>query len=392
MKKGFKFLHKMEVIIDKNKDDIVSPIIKKDEHIFTFPGKWIDENLDYPTLFNNFIYILDYFDLDMNMSGLASINKESIFERYVFSMNKTNYVSGFVFRGNETYNNLSFISYVNYLKQVHNIEIEDMIEWFFNEYIFKEFNISNFNISLSTDKKYINRCKVLFPEFDGILKKYRIFTEHKTISNELLEATKEAIKIDDCPSLIRDKYLIVNKENDDIKNILFLLFCDQSHISYINENLNSSTFAKLIIKHQVSIHDFDDRDFQLKPVDYLLDKGIIYLEDDILKIKPEVLAVCKYLYDNNFIRNHNYDIEKEFVSRGYLLPYSKLFAPEEADYLNYNLNNSKFGDALALSNKYRHVDVTTENEQQIYNDYLIGLRMLILIIVKINDELCEFET
>lgn len=386
---GFTFTHKIEIIIDKNKNDIVNPIFNKDECVFTFPGKWIDEHLDYPTLFNNFIYILNYFDIDMNMLGLANINNEGVFERHVFNMNKTNYVTGFAFKSTEAYNLLSFNSYVNYLKQFHNIDIEDLIEWFFNEYLHKEFNITNFNISLSTDKKYINRCKVLFPEFDGILKKYRIYTEFKIINNELLEVTKEAIKIADCPSLIKDKYLIINKENNEFNNILHLLFSDQSHITYINDKLNSSTFSKLILEHQVNIHDFDKRDFQLQPVNYLLDKGIIYLEDDIIKIQPDILAICKYLYDNNFIRNHNYVVEKDFVSKGYLLPYSKLFAPDEADYLNYNLNNSKFGDARALSNKYRHVDTTIENEQQIYNDYLIGLRMLILIIIKINDELCE---
>ena len=78
---------------------------------------------------------------------------------------------------------LSFNAYVNYLKEIHNIEIEDIIEWYFNKYLVEEYDIFNFSVSLSTDKKYINRCKVLFPEFDGILKKYRLFTEYKTINN-----------------------------------------------------------------------------------------------------------------------------------------------------------------------------------------------------------------
>lgn len=109
----------------------------------------------------------------MNITELANINNESVFERHIFNMIKTNYVTGFAFKGSEAYKCLSFNSYINYLKQVHNVDIEDMIEWFFNEYLLKEFNVSNFNLSLSTDKRYINRCKVLFPEFDGILKKYR---------------------------------------------------------------------------------------------------------------------------------------------------------------------------------------------------------------------------
>jgi len=114
----------------------------------------------------------------------------------------------------------------------------------------------------------------------------------------------------------------------------------------------------------------------------------LYIERGILKIDRVTLGICKLLFDNNFIRNHDHNIEKEFIKKGYLIPCSKLFSPAEANYLNYNLNNSKYGDGRALSNKYRHGDVTQEDEKIIYTDYLIGLRMLILIIVKINDELC----
>ena len=204
-KQGSTFVHKIGIIIDRNEDDIVEPVTIDGEYTFTFPGKWFDENLDYPTLMNNFIYIFNYFDHEMNITGLANINHESVFERHIFNMIKTNYATGFVFKSIEVRNCLSFNSYVKYLKEIHNIDIENIIEWFFNDYLLNEYNISNFNISLSTDKKYINRCKVLFPEFDGVLKKYRIYSEYKKISNELLEATKEAIKIDDCPSWIREQ-------------------------------------------------------------------------------------------------------------------------------------------------------------------------------------------
>lgn len=327
--------------------------------------------------------------MDMNFNDLAISNNEGIFDRFIFRRNKTNYVSGFVFKHNEAYKHLSFHSYINYLKQKHNIDIEDVIEWFFNEYLFNEFGVSNYKINLSTDKKYINRCKSLFPEFDSILKKYRLFIEFKNISNELLIETKEFYKIDECPSLIKDKYLVLNRQNSDIKSILNLLFSDQSHITYINDNLHDSNFAKLILKNKVKISDFEDREYQLRCINFLIDKNIIYINsENILEINREILAVCKYLFDHNFLKNHHSEVEQNFIDKGYLLPCTRLFAPDEADYLNYYLNNSKFGDAKALSNKYRHSDTTLEDENQIYNDYLLGLRMLILIMIKINDELC----
>ena len=205
----------------------------------------------------------------------------------------------------------------------------------------------------------------------------------------MLNETKEFYKIDDCPSFINDKYLVLNRQNNDIIQIINLLFSDQSHITYINENLHDSNFAKLILKNKVKIDDFKNHHYQLECVNFLIDKKVIHINNqNVLEINNEMLAICKYLFDKNFLKNHHSEVERDFIKKGYLLPCSKLLAPNESDYLNYNLNNSKFGDAKALSNKYRHSDTTLEDERQIYNDYLTGLRMLILIMIKINDELC----
>lgn len=375
----------IEIRIDKNKKDVVAPIFNNGNLIITLPGKWIDENLDYPTLLNNFIYVFGYFDMDMNMSGLASTNYEDILESCFNRINKHSYETGSDFKKKELIKNETFTCYFDYLIKTHNIYIEDIIEWFFKEYLQEEFHIFNFSITLSKDEKYINRCKSLFPEIDGVLKKYRVYIEHGYINNEILDATKESFKIDDCPSLIDDKYLIINKGNEEIIEMLNFLFNDQSGIAYINDNLNESTFVELISKHCVSIQDL--KDYQTC-INKLVDNKIIFLEKDIIKINQDALFLCEHLYAYNYIRYHSTEIENDFIKSGYLTPYSKLFAPEEANYLNYNLNNSKYGDAKALSNKYRHSNVTDESEDEIRDDYLIGLRMMILIIVKINDDLC----
>jgi len=260
---GFTIDYGIKIIIDPNLENPVPMIMEGNIKKYIFPGKWFDQNLDYPTLLNNFIYIFNYFDSDLNIKGLANQNIEGIFQRVLFKNSTTSYGTGLVFQSNEFYNYLSFGHYINYLKQKHNIDIEDIIEWFFNEYLPKEFNILNFNVSLSTDKKYINRCKVLFPEFDSILKKYGLYSEYKYINNNLMNASKERFKVEDCPSMIETKYLIINKENNDILKILNLLFSDQSHISYIDNTLNERTFAELLIKHKIKITYFKKRRYQL---------------------------------------------------------------------------------------------------------------------------------
>jgi len=70
-----------------------------------------------------------------------------------------------------------------------------------------------------------------------------------------------------------------------------------------------------------------------------------------------------------------------------------LFTKLETDYFNYFLNNSEFGNALALRNEYLHggkkgKDVNGDIHK---NNYFILLRIVILIIIKINDDLCIYE-
>ena len=55
--------------------------------------------------------------------------------------------------------------------------------------------------------------------------------------------------------------------------------------------------------------------------------------------------------------------------------------------MNYILNRSEFGNSLDLRNKYIHGTHSTDEKVQ-KNDYIELLKLMILIIVKINEEFC----
>ena len=64
-----------------------------------------------------------------------------------------------------------------------------------------------------------------------------------------------------------------------------------------------------------------------------------------------------------------------------------MFTNDEQDYLNYHLNNSDFGNSLALRNRYVHGSQSNDDKLHKEN-YFIFLKIVIIIIVKINDDLC----
>ena len=67
---------------------------------------------------------------------------------------------------------------------------------------------------------------------------------------------------------------------------------------------------------------------------------------------------------------------------------STLFSKPEQNYLNYFLNKSEFNNSLDLRNKYSHGTQPFGNEEVHHSNYIIFLKLFILIIIKINDELC----
>lgn len=69
---------------------------------------------------------------------------------------------------------------------------------------------------------------------------------------------------------------------------------------------------------------------------------------------------------------------------------SSLFSNPECDYINYYLNKSSFNNGLDLRNMYSHgTQPSGEESENIHkSNYIIFLRLFILIIIKINDEFC----
>ena len=65
-----------------------------------------------------------------------------------------------------------------------------------------------------------------------------------------------------------------------------------------------------------------------------------------------------------------------------------LFSRPEQDYLNFMLNKAEFSNGFDLRNRYIH-DTCTLNEEMQQQDYLELLKIMTLITIKINEELCK---
>lgn len=68
---------------------------------------------------------------------------------------------------------------------------------------------------------------------------------------------------------------------------------------------------------------------------------------------------------------------------------SSLLSKPEQEYINYTLNKSQFNNGLDLRNRYSHTQPkSAENDKTHEYNYMIFLRLLILFVIKINDDFC----
>lgn len=354
-----------------------------------YSAKWIKENLDYPTLLNNFIYLFGYTDLQFRSLHVSRESQMSIIEKVLGIKGRKEYPTGIAFQQIQMLAQLQMIGYCNELEK-YNIFLEDIIEWFFCNYLEEEFNVKGFCFNKSSHTvSYLEKCRNIAAEFDNILKRFKIYCEDGEIDDELLHISTEHIFIKDIPSMLSNKYIYPC--GNDYQTISNLLFSDQSIIHYLPKLSNNyNSFYCLLEKENVYYDMFED--YQIPSIDWLMDHNIIKI-DNKKRIMPywEKIKILNELYQHDVVcfsyMKKYQSIIMELNKMGLVQFSSSLFSRPEQDYYNYLFNKSEFDNGLDIRNSYTH-GTQRVDENQNKQDYFIFLRIMILIVIKINEEFC----
>lgn len=352
--------------------------------------KWLEENLDYPTLWNNFIYIFNFVDEKFCLEFDSKQNEVSALERVIRDSGPHLFNKSFAFTTKEMISDAEIFSYTNVLN-ILGVRIESMMEWFFNDYIKEEFNINEFIVKLpSENTSYFEKCRSILPEIDRIFKQYNVLIEEGEIDQELIQMSSSSVKNKDIKSFNQKKY--VYPSGDWYKTASFLLFSDQSSIFYMPNKGKYKNFLDLIVKEKVFRCDF--KEYQLQRMQWLFDNNII--SEDVsgyLKfIDLNLIYVLKELYYNDVLSYWHYPEEIKKVieklgEKNHVCFENTLFSRNEQDYFDYYLNKTKFTNGYDIRNKYLH-GTNSNDEKQYEADYYRILKLIVIIIIKINDDLC----
>lgn len=355
---------------------------------FSYDRKWLEENLDYPTILNNFIYIFGMFDHCFRSTLVSVKSKISAFESAFAIEGKKYYKKGTYFNSNETLSSVRMSTYYYFLKS-HDIDLENVFKWFFETYLSEEFGITGFCMKASSATDCVEKCRNLAAEMDGILKQYRMYVRDGYIDRELFEMESEHLIIDGMQSLIKDKYGYSNGLN--IQNEMFLLFSDQSMLGYIERTKSEyPTLFELLRNERCPISDFANH--QLERINWLIGRGVLIQgADNTIELNYPRVYIIKDLYDHDVICiQHLTDFSdslNEMIKNGDIHIEDTLFSKPEKEYLNYMLNKAEYSNGLDLRNKYAH-STYPQNEEEQKHDYIELLKTMVLVITKMNEEFC----
>lgn len=381
--------YSVEVRFSNEVEDTKEELINGREKKILYSEKWINENLDFPTILNNFIHLFKFTDYQNRWEHVSRESELSFFEKIMGVKGKRDYPIGIVFNQKQILAQLQMLGYFNILEQ-YNVNLEEVIHWFFTNYLLEEFGIQDFCFNPSSPTgTYLEKCRNLTAEMESILKQFKIYCEDKKLDIELLNLTTEQTYIKDIPSLIPNKYIY--PKGEDFKVIGRLLFSEQSDLYYIPQlSKEYSSLYELLKSEDISYDMFED--YQKKGVDWLKQRNIIDVDkENKILFNNRKLFLLNQLYEHEVIVENYFKkfqtIIDELIKMGIAEYSSSLLSKPEQDYYNYLFNEVDWNNGLIIRNKYSH-GTQRRNDKENMHDYFILLRIIILIVIKINQELC----
>lgn len=355
------------------------------ELIFSYSIPYIKHNLPPIAIFQNFRWLFEYIDSQHRITLVRKRDDISFIDTCGIH-SEAEYLCPYTFMLKNNLALMQIVAYEHILADQH-ILLEDTIKNVFNRFC-KQNGITNLDIRFETSTDFLSKIRYIYPEMDSLLKRYKLYVEDGIIDMELLAMSSAPSRIEDIPSLVQKKY--VYGVNDKLDRIMFVLFSNQSMLSYIKTRESKYHSLVELIENEVVTFDLLE-EYQKPQYETLISQHYLCVEDNIIHLaNKDEISVLQDLYNNGVIAYWHMptnlrSIIDKLAIEGKIEFVSSLFSRDEADYFNYYLN-SKFSNGQELRNKYAHGTHIT-NIPMIKEDYYRLLILMILMLWKIIDDI-----
>lgn len=381
-------------ILGDQEEPVVAQLDESDGLIsrYTYSDRWLEQTCDNPSILNNFMHLFDFVDRNVLLVLPSYPAHLGVIEGLMGATGRTEYKIGAAFRATDMSTLLQTRMYHQYLDS-KKIDLENVISWFFQEYLTLEFTVEGFIFTPSeSNTSFLQRVRHLFAEMESVASQFSMYVRDREIDRDLLAMESDQIRYKVLPSLLDGKYLYQG-DDEEIRSVLHLLFSNQSSLGYIREDLSADNVALLVEGNDVAYGDFHE--YQKPAIDRLMALGLLENSGTRLQIRSsEQLRILWSIFTTQassyyHLSNGGRQEADAMVARGWLVRRSSLLTEAEGQYFNYLLNSAEFSNGPALRNKYVHgSQPNTDGEDAHFHTYITALRTLIALVIKMNDDLC----
>ncbi|WP_431134886.1 hypothetical protein [Psychroserpens mesophilus] len=379
------------VSISKDQKEPSNIFFDKDNRrlIYTYSEDYLNTTKSFIGIYKNFNHLFNFINFQGCIDLVYKESEVDTFEK-ILMRSKNEYHISFSFHRQSLTSHLQIISYAKYLES-HNIYIEDSLNYVVNEYLNQIFPVNGLRIKFPTkETSYEEKIRSLAPELEFLIKQYQSYVENNSIDFELLEFSSEPLYYSKLKSKIEQKY--VYGKGDDFLRLKYDFFSDQSSLFYTEKfKSKHKNLYELLTKENVLYSDF--KGYQTPEIDYLISKKMLSVNSDgYVKIYNKNLVHIISVLHYQGVLNYWYypeNIRSEVLlmkANNLIVFDNSLFTEEERRYFNYYLNKKEFTNGLDLRNKYLHGS-NSKSVDEHERDYYILLKLLILAIHKINEDL-----
>ena len=329
---------------------------------------------------------------------ISLINKKTevgTFESILMDHGRDSYPAFSIFNYKNDLSLHQLNAYINILSK-NDSSFEFELKTFYEQYLKLEYRYPSLSINIPrADDSVLNKCRVICPELDSIVKQYSTFVDEDEIDNDLIRLSKP-LKVEEGKSLLINKYYEVAENNDEIKGVLFGLFGSNcSLLSYVDpfKDKNYKSLIELLEKERDVLYS-NYADFQKPHLDFLIQQGVIGINDGCINIvNPSAISVLKSLWEYGVCSYWHYNEEErksldEMLSKGWLIQDNHLLCKPERDYFSFFLDNMKYTNGFAFRNHYMHGSTPPMDDENTHAiAYLTFLKLLALLLLKIEDDL-----
>lgn len=341
--------------------------------------------MDWPTILNNLKFVFGLMD-SAGILTMAPFNEQGGVLERIMSPRDNLFPATFHFEETAAIHLSTFIAYYTFLQQ-QGVQLERIMEWFFDDYLTENFQVEGLNISLVDGLSSPVKFKTLnaMSQLHRIMRMYNLFSTDKHFDRDLIDSFSDTPHPNEIGSIARDKYIEIS--NGGLLYAQQVLFSDQSPLP----SSDDARIGDSIARGDSEWSDFGE--YQTGILNQLVRLQILRRDGQkVVFASSSIHPVLRFSFLHGVVPSLQFDplrnnsLLNRWISNDLAGYRSTLLTPYEADLFDYYFSD-RYPNGLGLRNKYAHGAFNSMSSAAHSTNYFACLLFIAFLILKINDEL-----